>query len=200
VKKLTLMLALLPALAGAETLAQGERDRAMSHLHATRKMFLDSVAGVSQAQWSFKPAPQVWSIAEVAEHIAVSEESLLALVTRKIMAGPAEPEKKPEAAGRDERLLKALVDRSQKAQAPEFLRPTNRWKTPQELIEQFKKSRDNTIAYVRTTQEDLRSRFAPHPVFQTLDAYQWILLISGHSERHILQLNEVKQAAGYPQK
>ncbi len=199
-KKILSVVALLPALAGAETLTQGERDRAMSHLHATRKMFLDSLAGVSQSQWAYKPAPEVWSIAEVAEHIAVSEESLFALVTKKIMAGPSEPDKKTEAAGKEERLLKALVDRSQKAQAPEFLRPTNRWKTPAELIDHFKKSRDNTIAYVQTTQEDLRSRFAPHPVFQALDAYQWILLISGHSERHILQLNEVKQAAGYPRK
>ena len=50
------------ALAGllpAQTLQQGERDRAMSHLHATRKQFLDALANVSEAQWNWKPKPEV---------------------------------------------------------------------------------------------------------------------------------------------
>src|SRR5947209_6162535 len=63
--------ALALATAFAAPLDQGERDRAMSHLHATRKMFLDSVAGLSDTQWNFKPAPERWSVAECAEHIAV---------------------------------------------------------------------------------------------------------------------------------
>ena len=63
----------------AETLTQGERERAMSELHATRKQFLDSVAGLSDAQWNFKPSPDVWSVAEVAEHIAISEDMIFKL-------------------------------------------------------------------------------------------------------------------------
>src|SRR5712672_1484573 len=68
-----------------ETLTQVERERAMSELHATRKQFLDSVAGLSDAQWNFKPSPDVWSVAEVAEHIAVSEDTILKLVTDQVM-------------------------------------------------------------------------------------------------------------------
>lgn len=184
----------------AEPLAKRDRDIAMSHLHATRKMFVDSLANVSKAQWEFKPAPEVWSIAEVAEHIAVSEDTLFELVSKKMLSIPPDPAKTAAAAGKDEMLLKALVDRSKKAQAPEMLKPTHRWKTAEELIEHFKQSRDRTIDFVRTTDEDLRSHVTPHPIFKELDAYQWILLIAGHSERHILQLNEVKTMSGYPAK
>lgn len=182
----------------AQTLQQGERDRAMSHLHVTRKLFLDSLEGVTAAQWSWKPSPEVWSVAEVAEHIALSEDMLFGLV-RKVAAGPpATEEQKAEAKGKDETILKALVDRTKKAQAPEPLKPTNKWKTKEELIAAFKKSRDNTIAYVQTTQDDLRGHAVPHPIFKQLDAYQWVLLLSGHAERHTLQLLEVKSMPGFP--
>jgi hypothetical protein len=65
-------------------------------------------------------------------------------------------------------LRKMLTDRSQKAQAPEMLKPTNRWSTQAELVKSFQASRDNTIKYVQTTQDDLRSHFTPHPVFKDL--------------------------------
>jgi hypothetical protein len=96
--------------------------------------------------------------------------------------------------------MKNIVDRSRKAQAPEQLRPTHKWKNAKELVAHFKESRDNTIEYIKTTNDDLRSHVRPHPAFKELDAYQWILLIAGHSERHTMQLNEVKTMAGYPKK
>lgn len=185
--------------ANAETISKGERDRAMSSLHATRKLFLDSITGLSKAQWEYKPDANTWSIAECAEHIALSEDSLLELVTKKVMTSPPPADGKPDPAN-DEKLLTMLVDRGKKFQAPEFLRPTRKWATAEELIAHFKTSRDRTIEYVETTQGDLRAHAAPHPVFKALDAYQWILLISGHSERHTLQLNEVKRHPSFPKK
>jgi DinB superfamily len=193
----------LAAVLAAEPLTQGERDRAMSHLHMTRKIFLDSLAGVTPAQWNFKPDPKVWSIAEVAEHIAVSEDTLFGMVAGQILKSPAAPEKKAAAQGAgtqktDELILKAIPDRSQRAQAPEMLQPKRRWATQNELVEHFKKSRDGTIAFVTGTQDDLRSHFGPNPVFKELDAYQWILFLSAHTERHVAQLKEVKTHPGFP--
>jgi DinB family protein len=181
----------------AEPLKQGERDRALSELYASRKLFLDSVAGLSDAQWNFKPAPEVWSIAECAEHITLSEDLLMGVI-QKALQGPAAPDKKAEVKGKDEAILKQVPDRSQKFKAPEALVPTHRWPTQQALIERFKESRDHTLDYVRSTQDDLRSHFTPHPVMGTLDAYQWLLLLSAHTQRHTAQLNEVKQNPGFP--
>ena len=31
-----------------------------------------------------------------------------------------------------------------------------------------------------------------------MDVYQWLLMISTHSQRHILQIREIKAAVGYP--
>jgi type II secretory pathway pseudopilin PulG len=89
-----LLLATLAAPAWPQSLTKEERERAMSELNATRKLFLDSLAGLSEAQWNFKPAPEVWSVAECAEHIALSEDRLYELVAQKLMKAPAEPRRK----------------------------------------------------------------------------------------------------------
>jgi hypothetical protein len=90
-----------------------------------------------------------------------------------------------------------VVNRSSKAKAPEPLRPTGKWGTRDELINQFKERRERTIAYVEKTQEPLRHHVSPGP-FGELDAYQWILFLSGHSERHILQIQEIKARPDFP--
>jgi hypothetical protein len=180
------------------TLTAEERAAALTSLQATRDAFLKSIAGLSEKQWRFKPAPDRWSVAEVAEHIAVSESSLLALVQTKFMTSPADPAKRAEVAGKDQVILERVPDRSRKAQAPEFLKPTNRWATEGELTKAFEDSRKATMDYIRTTDDDLRDHFGPHPLLGTLDAYQWILLISAHSERHTKQIEEVKADANFP--
>jgi hypothetical protein len=182
----------------AQTLTQHDRDFAMSHLHATRKMFLDSVANLTPEQWTFKAAPERWSIAECAEHIAAAEDFIFGLVTNQVMKSAADPAKKAEVKGKDEIIVKQVADRSQKFKAPDVIAPKQRWSTPDAIISHFKESRDRSIAYVETTQDDLRDHFAPHPVAGTLDGYQWILLMSAHSERHTEQINEVKGDPKYP--
>jgi DinB superfamily len=191
--------ALTLAMAFADPLTQGERDRAMSHLHATRKVFLDSVAGLSDAQWNFKASPERWSIAECAEHIAVSEDANFELV-RKAVASTAEPEKKAAARGKDEMVLQMIPNRSVKVQAPEFLMPKRRWPDRETLIVHFKQSRDRNIEYLQTTQDDLRGHFLEHPMLKTLDAYQMMLFVSAHCERHTKQIDEVKSDPGYPKR
>src|ERR1700751_2886252 len=70
------------------TLTPEERAAALKSLQATHDAFLQSIAGLSEKQWKFKPAPDRWSIAEVSEHITVAEGMILGLVQEKIMSGP----------------------------------------------------------------------------------------------------------------
>jgi uncharacterized damage-inducible protein DinB len=182
----------------AAPLTSQEREAALKQFAATRDSFLKSIAGLSQAQWTFKPAPERWSVAEVAEHITVSESTLLGLVQKQIMTSAAAPEKREQVKGKDEIILEKMPDRSHKAQAPEFLRPTGRWATEAELTKVFEERRAATMDYVRTTNDDLRDHFFDHPAFGTLDGYQWLLLISAHSARHTAQIEEVKADPNFP--
>jgi hypothetical protein len=182
----------------AQPLTQQERDSLVKHLGQTRQAFLESISGLSDAQWTFKAGPDRWSIAEVAEHIAISETTILHLVTDQIMKGPTVPRSADPVS--DEKLLAGLLDRTSKFQAPEMLKPTNRWATRDALTKDFLAAREQTATYVRTTTDDLHGHAGPHPVFKTLDGYQWVLLLSGHSARHTAQIQEVKASAGYPAK
>ena len=107
--------------------------------------------------------------------------------------------KAAEAKGKDDDVLRMIPDRSEKFQAPAFLRPEARW-TQTALPGEFQARRDRTLDFIRTTQEDLRTRTLPHPVMKTLDAYQWILLLSAHTERHRRQIEEVKSHPGFPKR
>jgi len=178
-----------------QSLSRGERDYAMSQLHATRKMFLDALAGLSDAQFRFKPSPERWSIAECAEHILLTEDFLFERL-RRALHSPAQPDRK--AAQEDAKVYETAVDRSRKVQASEpAILPQGRWKSPEELAAQFRQRRDRTIAYVESTQDPLRAHFTG-PAPEALDAYQLLILMAGHTERHVAQINEVKADPKFP--
>ena len=182
------------------TLTKEERDRAIDYLKQTEKDFQAATEGLSDAQWKFKAAPDRWSIAETAEHIAVTEETIWKLVSEKIMKSPATPEKAAEAKGKDEVILTKIPDRSRKAQAPEQLRPTGRWATRAALVKDFEATRSGEITYVTETKEDLRNHFEDHPApfLKTMDAYQWLIFNGAHCKRHTAQILEVKADPNFP--
>src|ERR1700719_4959804 len=69
-----LILAAAPVVAAESgTLTEGERSFLVEQLEQTKKDMLASIAGLTAAQWKFKPAPGVWSVAECAEHIILAE-------------------------------------------------------------------------------------------------------------------------------
>ena len=184
---------LLAAALFAQALTQQDRDYVLSQLHASHRVFLDALAGLTEAQWKFKPAPDRWSIAECAEHVALSEDFMFERI-QKLLKTPAAPEKKSEVT--NDEIMKGWLDRGQKAQAGAATSPTGRFAAPAKLAAYFNLRRERTLEYVRTTQDALRAHFDSGAA--GLDAYQWLLAIAGHTERHVLQINEVKADPRYP--
>ena len=197
-----MMLAFLAMPLSAEPLSKGERDQAMSHLHGTRKMVLDLIAPLSEAQWTFKTGPERWSIAECAEHITETENLLRGMIIQSAKKLPLDEAKRTERSTKREVSAKAVLttmtDRSKTATAPGEVRPTGRYATKAALVAMLNTRRDETIQYVETTEDDLRGRFFKMGPSREMDLYEMILMISGHSERHLLQMKEVTAAPGYP--
>jgi hypothetical protein len=183
-----------------QTLSPAEREQAVGELESSRQAFLDATSGLSEAQWNFKPAPDRWSIAECAEHIGVTEAFVLKLITEQALKSAAEPEKRAQVQGKDTSIMVTAVDRSAKFKAPEVIQPTRRWATSGEITKNVLENRARTIEFISRTQEDLRDHFMDHPVFKTLDTYQWILLTSAHMRRHTAQILEVKADPNFPKR
>ena len=82
--------------AASTPLTPEEREFALKQYETTRDNFLKSISGLSQKQWTFKPAPDRWSVAEMAEHITVAESLIMGLIQKQLMTLPAAWQKQPE--------------------------------------------------------------------------------------------------------
>ena len=178
-----------------QELTQAEKDKAMAYLESTKKAVHDAVRDLSPAQLNFKSAPDRWSIAQCLEHIAATEDTLRGLITDQVMKSPAAPDRDVKKI--DEGILAMIPDRSHKAQAPEALKPTERFGSPEGSMKHFIESRAKTEDLLKNT-PDLRQHAMDSPLGMKLDGYDWILFIAAHSERHTKQINEVKSDPSFP--
>lgn len=190
--------ALVNPILHAQALTPEDLQRALKYMEKTRAGVLDATKGLSAAQWNFKAATNRWSVAEVAEHIASAEDFLVDMINNQVMKAPARTES-VDLKALDELVLKQIPDRSNKVQAPEPLRPSNRFGSPKESLKHFQESRAKTIQFLKDT-KDLRGHAIDSPLGKKLDGYQWILFIAAHSERHTRQIDEVKADPGFPKK
>ncbi len=194
---LCLLLLVSPALR-AQPLTREDRAKAVKYLEKTRAGVFAATKGLSEAQWNFKPAPDRWSVAEVTEHIAAAEDFIRDNVEQKVMKAPPRAGS-VDVKAIDDFVMNAVPDRSHKAQAPEPLRPDNRFGSPNGSLKHFRESRAVTIKFLKRT-KDLREHAVDSPLGKTLDAYEWVLFIAAHSERHTKQIEEVKADPHFPKK
>ena len=185
------------AQAGDPQITADERAHLIKLLEDSRAEFLSYVRDVTPAQWTWKSAPDRWSVGETAEHIVLAE-ALLFGKAKEALAAPANPEWEKKTAGKTEFIERVMLDRSHKATAPEQVRPMGLSQV--EVIRRFQEARAETLKFVRETQAPLKDHTAEHPfkVFNTLNAYQWVLYIPLHNMRHDMQIAEVKATPGYP--
>jgi hypothetical protein len=197
-RKLTLVLAIAAIVPlNAAPLSQADRDALIKDLERSRTVFLDAIADVkTDAQWNYKSAPDRWSVAECAAHIIAAEQYFRDQVAATLKTPPL-PAEKQSAAG-DAVIAKMVRDRSTKFQAPAQLEPVGKVVPRAQAVKDFEATRARTLQYVRTTQDPLREHGVSATPAGVTTAYQLVLMLSGHTERHTAQLLEVKASAGYP--
>jgi hypothetical protein len=182
----------------AQETTQADKDQALAYLELTKKRVLDATKGLSEAQWNFKPATDKWSVAECVEHISAAEDFIRGMAVDKVMKAPAAPDR--DIAKIDAGIMAMIPDRWQKAQAPNELKPTNRFGSPEGSLKHFAESRTATENFLKDT-PDLRAHAVDSPIGgPKLDAYEWVLFVSAHSQRHTKQIEEVKADPKFPKK
>jgi len=186
--------------ADAKPITKEERKAAVKYLKHTQKLLKDAVKGLSDEQLKWKAAPDKWSVFETTEHIALAEVFLFDLINGAVMKAPANATKTSSVS--IELIMQKVPDRTQKFPAPEPIRPDKApWTTMEATMDAFKIRRENTIKFVESGNDDMRERFMMNPAFNAeLDAYQWIIFLSAHTERHVKQILEVKANANFPKK
>jgi hypothetical protein len=175
----------------AAPMKQQDRDRLIAHLEMTERWLADEVSHLSPEQLTFRMAPNTWSITDVVDHLTVAEPQYWEW-TEESMKQPPVTEKM---AASDAAILWYGIDRTERTKTAEAREPKRQIKDAAAGVAAFRKLRATILEYARNTDKDLRSyRFRD----SQMDVYQWLLMISTHSQRHILQIREIKAHPNFP--
>ena len=175
----------------AEPMKAGDRQRLLAHLEMTENWLVSELNGLSTAQMTFRMTPDSWSIADVTEHLAIAEPQYW----QKVQDSMKQPATTEKLEATDAGILWYGIDRTNRQKTGEARVPHGTYKTAADALAAFRKLRSTMRDYAQSTGEDLRSRKL---LEGNMDVYQWFLMISAHSQRHILQIREVKAHANYP--
>jgi len=171
-------------------LTEEERAHVVQLLHDSQAEFLELTSGLSDAQWTARPAPDHWSVQQTAEHLVLGEAAMLAKIEEALASAP-DPDWVAEDARKTKFLDRVLPDRSRKVTAPQMLHPHSRW-TREEATARYREVRARTLKLAAEMDQPAKSHLAKHPfpIFDMLNAYHWLLYIPLHNVRHNQQIAE----------
>lgn len=177
-------------------LTAAERETVTAELIKSQTALMASIQGLNQKQLNYKSSPDSWSIAECVEHLAISETKF-SLLLQGAVKTPADTAKRSEVTMTDEKLLGSITDRSTKVKTSEPFEPSGKFGSHKETLNAFMLKRNEHLDYVKSTTDDLRNHYGKLP-FATIDGAQVLLFMSGHTERHTAQINNVKVNENFP--
>jgi len=169
-----------------------DRERLIVHLQLTESLLATELAGLSDAQLKFRPTPTSWSVLDCVEHLAIAEPQYWDGL-QKSLKDPIKPEFKSRTT--DGEMLWYGIDRTNRQKTGEARVPNSRYSEVKTPLSEFRKLRATMLDFAKTTDEDWRA----HNYYGS-DSYQWFLMISTHSMRHILQIREIKADPKFPAK
>jgi DinB superfamily len=177
-----------------------DRQYLLDGLKSTQADIISVVEPLNEKQLHFKPDSSQWSIAEVVEHVGVYEELLYwDLLNNQFTE--ERPDLVDSVAGKDA-VMKAYATDPAKGQAPFAAQPLGRFGEKAELLHFFNRSRNEVIKMVQETNVDFRLHFIFRPpdwgVWHIRDLHQYTLLWIAHTERHLNQIERIKNNPHFP--
>jgi hypothetical protein len=158
-------------------------------LAADRDALRAAVDRVPAALRQQRPSPDRWSVAEVLEHLAIVEGRSAAALAPQVAAAPILSA--PAALSNSPALRGAVLDRTSRVSAPDFIKPTGEVDA-ETAWTRLQASRQQILSIIDTGEgRDLSAISRPHPVLGQIDGYQWLASIGGHEARHTAQILEI---------
>lgn len=163
------------------------------------------VAGLSEAQLNWPPAPGRWSIAQCFDHLAVTSEAYQPFLTEAIARGRAKFRSSVPVVYRPSRMGRWLIgklspDSKGRFPAPKVFRPSE---SPRIIgaPERFLGQQEEFLRFVRSAEgldyNRLRLRSPVMPLLRYTLADTLVMTVV-HSQRHVQQARRVREAPGFP--
>ncbi len=161
--------------------------------------FAAATADLTADQIQFRPAEDAWTIAEIVEHIAITNSGFVRIAYKLIKQ--AEAAAAPQLAGLNLQHVLFSADGQQplpRFSAPDAVKPHG----GQSLADSFAKIEqahaDIQGARARLAASDCSACTFPHPAVGQLNPYQWLIVYGEHMERHRGQIERSKAAPDFP--
>ncbi|XOV94356.1 MAG: DinB family protein [Bacteroidota bacterium] len=167
------------------TIDQTERSFITSYLQVTFEETKKILESTDDNLWNYQPKDEGWTIGECMEHIVLAEKAVFMQV-KAALKGEADQEKSLKR--RDGLVISYAVDRGKKVITP--LPPESVSMDQMGYLEAFRLSRQEIMSFLANESLELRSHFGKSP-FGEVDAYQLILIIAAHGQRHTAQMKEI---------
>lgn len=174
-----------------------------------RRQLLARVENLSEAQQTFRPEENAWSIAEIVDHLSKIEQQMVQLIGMLLRksegasaasaAGDGGQAASDAAPNFEPFSLDSFLERvkDEKLTAPEQVRPSGGVPLSEALV---------NLRRTRASVEALRPRLEaarlgaatyPHPFFGEFNAAQWLAFIGHHEGRHLRQIERLMAAPDF---
>ncbi|SDY76499.1 DinB family protein [Thermoactinomyces sp. DSM 45892] len=158
----------------------------MTHLQQIRTALLEELQPLSNEQYNMKPDSSRWSIAQVLDHLILTERYIVSMISKVA--------KENELSHTPDKPIHFVADRSRKVEAPDRLSPKADYYAKEELVQKLEQTRKRTQSFIAEhKEEELIKRSMPHPALGDLNLKQYIEFIGYHEERHLTQIRELKE-------
>jgi len=165
----------------------------LEYLDTERAELRAAVEAVPLAQREQPPGPDRWSVAQVLQHLALIENRIARLLSKRIAGARAEglgPELETSPVLNARHAAK-IADRSFRVEAPEEIRPPSDTDAASALAA-LEQSRETLRAAVISGDGLALSEVKhSHPALGEINLYQWILFVGSHEVRHTAQVREI---------
>jgi hypothetical protein len=168
-----------------------DREQILRLIEESDAALVAAAAGVSDEGARRRPEAERWSVLECIEHVILVEDGVFDSIS--VHSTPGAPAVEPR---REGQILRGMTNRERKFPAPEHAEPTGRYSSLAEALEEFRKRRARTVAYVEQYQEDPRNRTTLHPVIGPVNCQEMFLVLALHPARHALQIKEARKSLG----
>ncbi len=160
--------------------------------------FIAAVSNLAEAQANFRPDENQWTMAEIVEHVSIVNDGFLRL-THKLLK---EAESSPSPSRADLNLGHTSLDENGaqrgQFQAPERVHPKGGVSVEDSLAKMNAALAGFAEVKSRLEAVDLSEQMFPHPALGPLNAYQWLILLGEHEDRHRGQIERLKASVGFP--
>ncbi|HEX9918472.1 MAG TPA: DinB family protein [Pyrinomonadaceae bacterium] len=174
------------------------------------------VENLSEAQQTFRPAEGAWSVAEIIDHLSITEQNMVQLIgmlLKKCEGAAAASNAGDGGDVGDARTASAgalpfqpfTLDnfleqvREVKLTAPERVRPGGNVSLAEALANLQRTRAAIDAMRPRLEAAELGAATYPHPAFGEFNTAQWLAFIGHHESRHLRQIEKLMAAPEFAQ-